>query len=69
MPDTTTIYITSTATGTAVATITEAESFNIESAELGTDGQKHELSAKESRRAELGLDEQMNKDSNLHELE
>ncbi|KAJ5726018.1 uncharacterized protein N7483_007375 [Penicillium malachiteum] len=35
--------------------------------ELGMDGQKHELSAEESRRVELPADEQKN--SNLHELE
>ncbi|KAJ6008045.1 hypothetical protein N7540_012021 [Penicillium herquei] len=37
--------------------------------ELGTDGQKHELSAEESRRAELAADEQTNISSYLHEME
>ncbi|KAJ5701625.1 hypothetical protein N7488_009173 [Penicillium malachiteum] len=37
--------------------------------ELGTDGQKHELSPEESRRAELAADEQTNINSNSCELE
>ncbi|KAJ5671346.1 hypothetical protein N7507_000473 [Penicillium longicatenatum] len=37
--------------------------------ELGTDGQKHELPAEESKRAELGVDERTNESPNLHELE
>ncbi|OQE70542.1 hypothetical protein PENNAL_c0115G05038 [Penicillium nalgiovense] len=37
--------------------------------ELGTNGQKHELSAEESRRAELGVDEQKHNSTNVQELE
>lgn len=37
--------------------------------ELGTDGQKHELSAEECRRAELGVDEQKQNNTIVQELE
>lgn len=37
--------------------------------ELGTDGQKHELSAEKCRRAELGVEEQKHNNTNVQELE